>query len=97
MLKRSLTFLFLMLLAPAIASAQLKVVATTEDLGSLAREIGGTRVHVEAIFKGSQDPHQLGAFLESHHDRRLSLERADLFIAVGQTLEGTGAYGIEIP
>ena len=40
MVKRSLTFLFLMLvMAPAIASAQLKVVATTEDLGSLASEM----------------------------------------------------------
>jgi len=74
------------------AAAPLRVVATTEDLAVLAREIGGARVEVEAIFKGFQDPHPLGAFLESHPNRRLSLERADLFIAVGQTLEGTSAY-----
>lgn len=74
------------------SAAPLSVVATTEDLAALAREIGGTRVHVEAIFKGSQDPHQLGVFLDSHPNRRLSLERADLFIAVGQTLEGTAGY-----
>lgn len=73
-------------------AAPLRVVATTEDLASLAREIGGTRVHVEAFFKGFQDPHQLAAFLSSHPDRRLLLERADLFVAVGQTLEGASGY-----
>ena len=88
----AITLLGWSLTSSPAAAAPLRVVATTEDLAALAREIGGTRVQVEAIFKGFQDPHQLGAFLSSHPNRRLSLERADLFIAVGQTLEGTSGY-----
>ena len=39
------------------ATAALKVVTTTEDLGSLAREVGGDKVQVDALAKGYQDPH----------------------------------------
>jgi ABC-type Zn uptake system ZnuABC Zn-binding protein ZnuA len=39
------------------AAAAVNVVATTEDLASLTREIGGDRVNVEAIARGNQDPH----------------------------------------
>ena len=83
MLKRSLTFLFLMLLAPAIASAQLKVVATTEDLGSLASEIGGDKVSVTSLAKGYQDPH----FVDPKPSFILAVSRADLLIVVGRELE----------
>ena len=30
---------------------------TTEDLASLAREVGGDEITVESIAKGYQDPH----------------------------------------
>jgi zinc/manganese transport system substrate-binding protein len=83
MLRRSFTFLFLMLLAPAIASAQLKVVATTEDLGSLAREIGGDKVAVTSLAKGYQDPH----FVDPKPSFILAVSRADLLIVVGRELE----------
>jgi zinc/manganese transport system substrate-binding protein len=83
MLRRSFTFLFLVLLAPAIASAQLKVVATTEDLGSLAREIGGDKVAVTSLAKGYQDPH----FVDPKPSFILAVSRADLLIVVGRELE----------
>ena len=83
MLRRSLTFLFLMLLAPALASAQLKVVATTEDLGSLASEIGGDKVSVTSLAKGYQDPH----FVDPKPSFILAVSRADLLIVVGRELE----------
>src|SRR6187431_313589 len=83
MLRRSLTFLFLMLLAPAMASAQLKVVTTTEDLGSLASEIGGDKVSVTALARGFQDPH----FVDPKPSFILAVSRADLYIAVGRELE----------
>src|SRR4030095_1398765 len=83
MLRRSLTFLFLMLLAPAIAHAQLKVVATTEDLGSLASEIGGDKVSVTALAKGYQDPH----FVDPKPSFILAVSRADLLLVVGRELE----------
>lgn len=88
----SLALLGWTLAAYGAAAAPLRVVTTTEDFAAIAREIGGARVQAEALFKGFQDPHQLGSFLNEHPNRRLSLERADLFIAVGPTLEGTSAY-----
>ena len=43
------------------ASADLIVVTTTEDLASLAREVGGDAVSVEALARGYQDPHFVDA------------------------------------
>jgi ABC-type Zn uptake system ZnuABC Zn-binding protein ZnuA len=83
LIKQALSFLFLMLLAPAIASAQLKVVATTEDLGSLASEIGGDKVSVTSLAKGYQDPH----FVDPKPSFILAVSRADLLIVVGRELE----------
>jgi len=73
------------LMMPAAASAQSKltVVATTEDLASLAREVGGDHVNVEAIARGYQDPH----FVEAKPSFILKLQKADLLIVVGRELE----------
>jgi ABC-type Zn uptake system ZnuABC Zn-binding protein ZnuA len=59
------------------------VVATTEDLASLTREIGGDRVQVEAIARGYQDPH----FVEPKPSHILRLQKADLLVAIGRDLE----------
>jgi len=74
-----------LLLAPGIARAQgkLNVIATTEDLASIAREVGGDRVAVEAIARGYQDPH----FVEAKPSFILKLQKADLLIVVGRELE----------
>lgn len=79
------------LINSAPARAALRVIATTEDLAAIAREIGGERIHVESIFKGVHDPHHLGAYLDERLDRRRALEQADLFISAGPTLEGVSA------
>jgi zinc/manganese transport system substrate-binding protein len=55
-LKLLLVFL-LALPAGAFAQGKLNVVTTTEDLASIAREIGGDRATVESIARGYQDPH----------------------------------------
>ncbi|MEO6224110.1 MAG: metal ABC transporter substrate-binding protein [Vicinamibacterales bacterium] len=65
------------------AAAPLKVVATTEDLAALAREVGGDRVTVEAIARGYQDPH----FVEAKPSFILKFSRADLLIVVGREME----------
>jgi zinc/manganese transport system substrate-binding protein len=71
-------------LLPAIpAQAAINVVATTEDLASLAREVGGDRIKVEAIAKGYQDPH----FVEAKPSFILKLHAADLLIVVGREME----------
>ena len=74
-----------LLLAPGIARAQskLNVITTTEDLASIAREVGGDRVAVEAIARGYQDPH----FVEAKPSFILKLQKADLLIVVGRELE----------
>jgi len=69
--------------ASTAARAALKVVTTTEDLASLAREVGGDEISVESIARGYQDPH----FVEAKPSFILKLHSADLLIVVGRDLE----------
>ena len=73
------------LLVAGVAAAQgkLNVITTTEDLASIAREVGGDRVTVESIARGYQDPH----FVEAKPSFILKLQKADLLIVVGRELE----------
>ena len=66
----------------AQAQAKLNVVATTEDLAAIAREVGGDRIVVESIARGYQDPH----FVEAKPSFILKLQKADLLILVGRDL-----------
>ena len=63
--------------------AQTRVVTTTEDLASMAREVGGDKVQVFAIAKGYQDPH----FVDAKPSFMLAINRADLLIVIGRELE----------
>ena len=67
----------------AFAQGKLNVVATTEDLGSLSREIGGDKVSVTALAKGYQDPH----FVDPKPSFILAVSKADVLIVVGRELE----------
>jgi ABC-type Zn uptake system ZnuABC Zn-binding protein ZnuA len=69
--------------APLSAQSKLNVVATTQDLASLAEEVGGDRVNVEAIARGYQDPH----FVEAKPSFILKLYKCDLLVLVGRDLE----------
>jgi ABC-type Zn uptake system ZnuABC Zn-binding protein ZnuA len=69
-------------LAPA-RGAELLVVTTTEDLAAIAREVGGERVEVKSIARGTEDPH----FIAAKPSYMLELRRADLFVQVGLELE----------
>jgi zinc/manganese transport system substrate-binding protein len=68
---------------PAFAQGKLNVVTTTEDLASIARDVGGDRINVEAMAKGYQDPH----FVEAKPSFILKLQKADVLIVVGRDLE----------
>jgi zinc/manganese transport system substrate-binding protein len=68
---------------PAAAQSKLNVVATTEDLAAIAREVGGDHVSVDSIARGFQDPH----FVEAKPSFILKLQKADLLILVGRDLE----------
>jgi ABC-type Zn uptake system ZnuABC Zn-binding protein ZnuA len=63
--------------------APIAVITTTEDLASIARDIGGDRIQVEALAKGYQDPH----FVEAKPSFILRLQRAQLLVVVGRDLE----------
>jgi ABC-type Zn uptake system ZnuABC Zn-binding protein ZnuA len=68
---------------PLVAAGRLNVVTATQDLASLAMEVGGDRVNVLSIARGYQDPH----FVEAKPSFLLNLRRADLLVVVGLQLE----------
>jgi zinc/manganese transport system substrate-binding protein len=63
--------------------APLSVVATTPDLASIAREIGGTAVDVKALAKPTEDAH----FVDAKPSHIVTLNRADVLIEGGAELE----------
>ncbi|MDX2054794.1 MAG: metal ABC transporter substrate-binding protein [Polyangiaceae bacterium] len=65
------------------ASAELRVVTTTSDLGYFVRTIGGDKVRVDTICQGAQDPH----FVQARPSYMVTLSRADLLVSVGLELE----------
>src|SRR5712691_242354 len=77
-----LTILF-SAIAACQAADQLHVITSTQDLASLASEIGGDHITVDSIAKGYQDPH----FVEAKPSFILKLQKADVLIAVGRELE----------
>ena len=66
-----------------LASAQLRVVATTPDLAAVAREIGGNKVNVAALAKPTEDPH----FVDAKPSFVVTLNRADALVEGGAELE----------
>src|SRR3954466_7093150 len=69
--------------AGSIAGAQLRVVATTPDLASVAREVAGDRANVVALAKATEDPH----FVDAKPSFVVTLNRADALIEGGAELE----------
>lgn len=65
------------------AGGKVNVITTTQDLASLATEVGGDRINVMAIARGYQDPH----FVEAKPSFLLNLRKADLLVMVGLQLE----------
>lgn len=65
------------------AAKKLNVVATTPDLASIAREIGGDAVVVTALAKPTEDPH----FVDAKPSHLVTLNRADVLIEGGAELE----------
>jgi ABC-type Zn uptake system ZnuABC Zn-binding protein ZnuA len=78
-----LTVAFVLAVGHQLTAAGLRVVATTEDLAALAREVGGDKITVVALAKGYQDPH----FVDPKPSFILEVSRADLLIVVGRELE----------
>lgn len=69
--------------SPAVAQERIRVLATTPDIASIARAIGGERVEVEAIARSGEDPHRVTAT----PSMVVKISRAHLFIENGLELE----------
>ena len=65
------------------AQGKLNVVTSTQDLASIAAEVGGDRIVVDSIARGYQDPH----FVEAKPSFILKLQKTDLLVVVGRELE----------
>lgn len=68
---------------PGAASAKVRVVASTTDLGSIAATVGGDQVEVAAIARPTGDVHRVEV-LPSYMVR---VSRADLYLKVGLGLD----------
>lgn len=84
-MKTSFRFFLLPFLAilAAPAFAELHVVATTPDLGAIARAIGGGEMSLTVLAKPTEDPH----FVDAKPSFLLKLNRADILIEGGAELE----------
>jgi zinc/manganese transport system substrate-binding protein len=68
---------------PAVAQKKLNVVATLPDYGAIAQAIGGDKVVVTTLARGSEDPH----FVDARPSFVRVLNKADLLIEGGAELE----------
>ncbi|MBI3415803.1 MAG: zinc ABC transporter substrate-binding protein [Verrucomicrobia bacterium] len=73
---------FLVLVA-ATAQAKLNVVATLPDFGAIAEEIGGDKIKVTSIARGTEDQH----FVDARPSYVRVLNQADVLIEGGAELE----------
>jgi len=89
----AMTLLLALLLSGLAGTApaeRLRVVATIPDLADFVREIGGERVEVTSIARGTENLHAVVA-RPSH---LVAMSRADLFVQVGRSLEVSFVPGL---
>lgn len=65
-------------------AAQVKVVTTTSNGADLVKQVGGDKVDVYSLTKGTQDPH----YVDAKPSYIMKVARADLLVSVGLELEG---------
>ena len=61
----------------------IRIVTTTSDLASIAREVAGDLADVQALCTGKEDPH----FVQARPGLILAARKADLWIRIGMDLE----------
>lgn len=76
-------FFIAMLTLGSTAHAKLNVVATTPDLASIAKEIGGDRIELTTMARPTEDPH----FVDARPSFIVKLNKADALIHGGAELE----------
>src|SRR6266850_1218133 len=80
---KSKILLLAMALLTATAQAKLNVVATLPDFGAIAEEVGGDKVKVTTIARGTEDAH----FVDARPSFITVLNKADVLIEGGAELE----------
>src|SRR5262252_3515615 len=70
-------------LAVSIAQAKLNVVATTSDLGAIAKAVGGDQIELTTLGKPTEDPH----FVDAKPSFIVKLNHADVLVEGGAELE----------
>lgn len=73
----------LLTLLPCVAKATLNIVASLPDFGAIAEEIGGDKVKVTGIARGTEDPH----FVDARPSYIRQLNQADALLEGGAELE----------
>jgi len=81
-MKKLLAGIFGLLCATGV-QARLNVVATTPDLASIAREIGGDKIELTTLARPTEDPH----FVDARPSFIVKLNKADALIHGGAELE----------
>lgn len=66
-----------------VAHAKLNIVATTPDLASIAREIGGDKIELTTLARPTEDPH----FVDARPSFIVKLNKADALVEGGAELE----------
>ena len=82
-MKRILFLLIGLALTASVAEAKLNVVATTADLGAIAKEIGGDHIDLTVLGKPTEDPH----FVDAKPSFIVKLNHADVVVEGGAELE----------
>lgn len=72
-----------LLVVAATGQAAVRIVASTTDLASIAKAVGGDRVKVESIVRGKADPH----FVELLPSYMVKVAKADIYLKVGMDLD----------
>ena len=75
--------LFFALCWASVVHAKLNIVASTPDIGAVAKEIGKDKVEVTSIAKPTEDPH----FVDAKPSFIVKLNKADMLIEGGLQLE----------
>lgn len=78
-MKRILIFAFVLLSACVAEARPLRVVATVTDLADITRRVGGQKVEVTSLSRGTEDLH----YVEVRPSMVVSLRRADLLVVLG--------------
>src|SRR5262249_38760929 len=63
--------------------AKLNVVATLADFGSIAEQVGGNKVKVSTLARGTEDAH----FVDARPSHIITLNKADVLLEGGAELE----------